>query len=246
MLLTVGGTTGRLELRPPWSLVAVHLSGPWDGPQAVRWLDRALAEAARLGALDLRMPTAVPGSSPVAPHEHVLATPLVLPDAGATRALGRRLAAGLRAGDLVVLSGPLGAGKTTLTQGLAHGLGVRGPVTSPTFVLARTHPGPVPLLHVDAYRLRPVGPETAGSAGMDRSAGPDLDQPDLDQPDLDDLDLEAALEDAVTVVEWGEGVVERLADDRLLIRLDRAEGAGDRRVATVIPVGRRWAVTPDR
>lgn len=246
-LLTVGSTTGRLELRPPWSLAAGDLAGPADGPDAVRWLERARAEAARLGALDLRLTTALPGSTPLTPREHVVPVPIALPDAGATRALGRRLAAGLRPGDLVVLSGPLGAGKTTLTQGLAEGLGVRGPVTSPTFVLARTHPGPVPLLHVDAYRLRPAGddarhvgadrPDRAlGQGGWDRSAWSPHDL------DLDDLGLDAALEDAVTVVEWGEGLVERLADDRLLVRLDRDSGADQRRTAVVVPVGPRWAV----
>jgi tRNA threonylcarbamoyladenosine biosynthesis protein TsaE len=115
------------------------------------------------------------------------------------RAFGRRLAGCLRAGDLVVLTGPLGAGKTTLTQGIGDGLEVRGPVTSPTFVIARVHPprggGPA-LVHVDAYRLS-------------------------DPAEVDDLDLDADLDRAVTVVEWGEGLVERLADDRLEITISR-------------------------
>ncbi|WP_460938617.1 tRNA (adenosine(37)-N6)-threonylcarbamoyltransferase complex ATPase subunit type 1 TsaE [Phycicoccus ginsengisoli] len=110
-----------------------------------------------------------------------------------TRTWGARLGRLLRAGDLVVLTGELGAGKTTLTQGLAEGLGVRGPITSPTFVIARVHPslvgGPA-LVHVDAYRL-------GGFA------------------ELDDLDLDASLEDSVTVVEWGHGLAEDLAEDRL-------------------------------
>lgn len=114
-------------------------------------------------------------------------------------AVGAALARVLRAGDLVVLSGDLGAGKTTLTRGLGAALGVRGEVTSPTFVLARVHPslaaGPS-LVHVDAYRL--------GSL-----------------VEVDDLDLDASLADSVTVVEWGEGRVEALAEDRLEIRLDR-------------------------
>lgn len=182
--------------------------------------------------LDLRAPGALDGAwralgaAEVVPGELAVPVPVHLPDLAATRALGARLAAGLRAGDLVVLSGPLGAGKTSLTQGLAAGLGVRGAVTSPTFVLARTHPGPVPLVHVDAYRMREAGARL----------------------ELDDLDLESALEDAVTVVEWGEGLAETLTDDWVLVRLDRRgadgdEGAGrpDTRTARVGFTGRRWS-----
>jgi tRNA threonylcarbamoyladenosine biosynthesis protein TsaE len=121
----------------------------------------------------------------------------------------------LSAGDLVVLTGGLGAGKTTLTQGLAEGVGVRGPITSPTFVIARVHPsvvgGPA-LVHVDAYRL-------GGFA------------------ELDDLDLDASLEESVTVVEWGHGLVEDLADDRLEVTLV----GEDTRRASVQTHGRRWA-----
>lgn len=136
-------------------------------------------------------------------------------------ALGARLAAMLRAGDVVLLSGELGAGKTTLTQGIGRALGVRGAVTSPTFVLARVHPseggGPA-LVHVDAYRL-----------------GNSLE--------LDDLDLDTSLEDAVTVVEWGEGKAEVLAPSRLEVRISRATGdqAGEQREVTVTGVGPRWA-----
>jgi tRNA threonylcarbamoyladenosine biosynthesis protein TsaE len=112
-------------------------------------------------------------------------------------ALGQRLAAMLRPGDLVVLNGALGAGKTTLVQGIGAGLGVRGPVTSPTFVIARVHPsltgGPA-LVHADAYRL----------------ASP---------AEVDDLDLDASLETSVTVVEWGGGLVEGLAADRLEVSI---------------------------
>lgn len=137
-------------------------------------------------------------------------------DPDETVALGRRLATVLGPGDLVVLAGELGAGKTTLTRGIGEGLGVRGPVTSPTFVIARRHPpvadGPA-LVHVDAYRLG------AGS-------------------DIDDLDLD--LEDAVTVVEWGAGRVEHLADSWLLIEL-REEGDGRR--ASFRAAGPRWGAT---
>lgn len=138
--------------------------------------------------------------------------------------LGRRLAALLRAGDLVMLSGELGAGKTTLTRGLGAGLGVRGAVTSPTFVIARVHPslgdGP-PLVHVDAYRL---------GGGLD---------------EMEDLDLDVSLPASVVVVEWGEGKVEELTDDRLQVRIHRAVGdtADEVRHVTVTGLGARWAGT---
>jgi tRNA threonylcarbamoyladenosine biosynthesis protein TsaE len=142
---------------------------------------------------------------------------LELPDPADTEALGERLAAELGPGDLVVLAGPLGAGKTVLVRGLARGLGVAGPVTSPTFVIAREHrplPGGrgVPLVHVDAYRL----------------GGP---------AELDDLDLDTDLAEAVVAVEWGEGVAERLADRYVLVRLDRRPD--DVRTATVSRSGGR-------
>ena len=160
---------------------------------------------------------------------------VTLPDADATRSYGRALAEVLRAGDLVVLTGDLGAGKTTLTQGIGAGLQVRGQVASPTFIIAREHPpvaradgtrGPT-LVHVDAYRL--------GS---------------LDE--VDALDLDASLDEAVTVVEWGEGWVESLAQDRLEVTLQRPRGgeladddlddaAAGERVVTVRAVGARWA-----
>jgi tRNA threonylcarbamoyladenosine biosynthesis protein TsaE len=141
-----------------------------------------------------------------------------LPTPADTEALGERLAARLGAGDLVVLSGPLGAGKTVLVRGLARGLGVAGAVTSPTFVIAREHrplPGGagVPLVHVDAYRLGLAGGRADVAA------------------ELDDLDLDTDLEAAVVVVEWGEGVAERLAARHVLVRLDRRDD--DVRVAVV-------------
>lgn len=144
--------------------------------------------------------------------------PLMLTGPEQTHRLGERLAAELRAGDLLVLSGPLGAGKTALTQGIGTGLGVTGAVTSPTFVIARLHRGPLPLVHVDAYRLRDAGGRV----------------------ELDDLDLDASLADSVTVVEWGEGLVEALAESRLEVHLDRP--TEDTRTAVVRPVGPRWSV----
>jgi tRNA threonylcarbamoyladenosine biosynthesis protein TsaE len=142
-------------------------------------------------------------------------SPVELRTVEETEALGERLAAGLGAGDLVVLSGPLGAGKTVLVRGIARGLGVSGRVTSPTFVIAREHrPAPggagVPLVHVDAYRLAFAGDVAA---------------------ELDDLDLDTDLDAAVVVVEWGEGVAERLSARHLLVRLDRRDD--DVRVATL-------------
>ncbi|KRC87379.1 tRNA threonylcarbamoyladenosine biosynthesis protein TsaE [Terrabacter sp. Root85] len=131
-----------------------------------------------------------------------------------TQDFGRRLGALLRGGDVLVLTGDLGAGKTTLTQGIAEGLGVRGPITSPTFVIARVHPslvgGPL-LVHVDAYRL--------GSA-----------------LELDDLDLDADLDASVTVVEWGAGLAEQLSDTRLELTVT----GDDVRTARLVGVGDRW------
>jgi len=155
-------------------------------------------------------------------------------------ALGRELAAELRAGDLVVLSGPLGAGKTTLTRGIGEGMDVRGPVTSPTFVLARTHPhlsGGVPLVHVDAYRL---------SSALE----------------LDDLDIDFAR--SVVVVEWGSGMLDGVAESWLEVAIERPTGANESsaepsadsdaadvdevdepRTVTITGYGPRWAQGAD-
>lgn len=126
-------------------------------------------------------------------------------DTDQTRALGEALATQLRGGDLLLLSGGLGAGKTTFTQGLGQGLGVRGRVSSPTFIIARVHPslgsGP-DLVHVDAYRIDSF-------------------------EEVDALDLDTSLDTSVTVVEWGEGKMEGLAEDRLDIRIDRPQGEVD-------------------
>ncbi|WP_095534220.1 tRNA (adenosine(37)-N6)-threonylcarbamoyltransferase complex ATPase subunit type 1 TsaE [Streptomyces hirsutus] len=149
---------------------------------------------------------------------------LVVASPDRMRDLGRALAKLLRAGDLVMLTGELGAGKTTLTRGLGEGLGVRGAVTSPTFVIARVHPslgdGP-PLVHVDAYRL---------SGGLD---------------EMEDLDLDVSLPESVIVVEWGEGRLEELTDDRLQIVIHRAVGdtTDEVRHVTLTGLGDRWAGT---
>lgn len=147
--------------------------------------------------------------------------PVPLATAAQTRELGRRLGALLHAGDLVLLTGELGAGKTTLAQGIAEGLRVRGPVTSPTFVIARVHPslcGGPQLVHVDAYRL----------SGLE---------------ELDDLDLDADLADSVTVVEWGQGVAEQLAPDRVEVLLSRSpsdDPQAQERTVEVLAAGPRW------
>ncbi|PKV87317.1 tRNA threonylcarbamoyladenosine biosynthesis protein TsaE [Streptomyces sp. TLI_146] len=159
-----------------------------------------------------------------APHSQATdaTTRLTLDSPAEMQELGRKIAKLLRPGDLVLLTGELGAGKTTLARGLGEGLGVRGAVTSPTFVIARVHPsltgGPA-LVHVDAYRL---------GGGLD---------------EMEDLDLDVSLPESVVVVEWGDGKVEDLSDDRLHVVIDRVVGEtdDDRRVVTVNGLGTRWA-----
>ncbi len=144
---------------------------------------------------------------------------LILSTVDDTEAFGRRLAAVLRAGDLVILDGPLGAGKTALARGVGAGLGVRGEVTSPTFVISRVHPpdpargGRLPLVHVDAYRLGGVS-------------------------EVDDLDLDESVADSVTLVEWGGGKVEQLAEAHLLVRIERRDD--DSRLVELVPAGSDW------
>jgi tRNA threonylcarbamoyladenosine biosynthesis protein TsaE len=147
-----------------------------------------------------------------APQSSAAAGPLavqrtaLVPTAERMQEVGRRIAGLLGPGDLVLLTGELGAGKTTLARGLGAGLDVRGDVTSPTFVIARVHPplgdGP-PLVHVDAYRL--------GGRGLE---------------EMDDLDLDVSLPESVVVVEWGEGRVEELSEDRLHVVIERETGGG--------------------
>ncbi|CAO5231621.1 tRNA (adenosine(37)-N6)-threonylcarbamoyltransferase complex ATPase subunit type 1 TsaE [Frankia sp. AgKG'84/4] len=144
---------------------------------------------------------------------------VVIPTAERMREFGAGLSALLRPGDLVVLSGPLGAGKTVLAQGIAAGLGVHETVTSPTFVIARVYPhGRIPLVHVDAYRLGGIA-------------------------EVDDLDLDADVDGSVTVVEWGAGLVGSLAPEHLEIAVARptADESGEVRTLRLVPSGPGWA-----
>ena len=137
-------------------------------------------------------------------------------DVAAMRSLGASLGGVARAGDLIVLTGPLGAGKTVLAQGIGLGLGVTERVTSPTFVIAHVHrDGRLPYVHVDAYRLSSVA-------------------------EVDDLDLDASLAESVTVVEWGAGLVESLADSWLEVSIARGV-EGEEREVTLTPRGGDWA-----
>ncbi len=142
---------------------------------------------------------------------------LTVPTPEAMRELGERLAGLLMPGDLVVLSGSLGAGKTTLAQGIGRGLGVEGAVVSPTFVIARVHRGRLPLVHVDAYRLSSI-------------------------EEVDDLDLDASTEESVTLVEWGEGLVEGLSGARLEVQIRRPDDDADEtRTVQINGTGDRWS-----
>ncbi|QOR45098.1 tRNA (adenosine(37)-N6)-threonylcarbamoyltransferase complex ATPase subunit type 1 TsaE [Trueperella pecoris] len=156
---------------------------------------------------------------------------LVVPTVEAIHRVGRALGELAQPGDLIMLNGPLGAGKTTMTQGIAAGLGVADHVSSPTFVIAQIHPGRIDLVHVDAYRLTSM-------------------------EELDALDLDASLEESVTVVEWGSGKVESLTGSRLEIDIERPTGGnsdiapedlgGDEpRTLTLRPTGERGAVLAD-
>lgn len=153
----------------------------------------------------------------------------ILPTAEDMRAFGGELGAALAAGDLVILDGPLGAGKTTLTQGIAAGMNVRGRVTSPTFTIARHHRGlggGPDLVHVDAYRLfGEEGPGGEGDGAGGAAAG-GLDALDA----LDSLDLDTDLEACVVVAEWGAGLVEQLSDSHLLVSIDRSAADDSRKV----------------
>jgi tRNA threonylcarbamoyladenosine biosynthesis protein TsaE len=141
---------------------------------------------------------------------------VALPTREATDDFGRRLGAVLEAGDVVLLAGDLGAGKTAMTKGIAAGMRIADLITSPTFVIARSHRATPPypgLIHVDAYRLD-------------------------GRVELDDLDLDTDLARSAVVVEWGVGVAEQLADDHLLIELERHPD--DTRTAVLHPRGQRW------
>jgi tRNA threonylcarbamoyladenosine biosynthesis protein TsaE len=135
------------------------------------------------------------------------------------RALGMRIGELCKPGDLILLNGPLGAGKTVLVQGIGEALGISD-VTSPTFVISRTHTAPLSLIHVDAYRLLEGGNAAAY---------------------LDDLDLDSARDDSVTVIEWGGAESARLSDDRLEIVIDRTD---EIREVTITAVGPRWQGIP--
>ncbi|MEK6649313.1 MAG: tRNA (adenosine(37)-N6)-threonylcarbamoyltransferase complex ATPase subunit type 1 TsaE [Actinomycetota bacterium] len=128
---------------------------------------------------------------------------------------GKHIGSQLKAGDLILVNGPLGAGKTLLTQGIGAALGISG-ITSPTFVISRVHKGKIPLIHVDAYRLM---------------------QSDDPSFSLDDLDLDSERESAITVIEWGGTLAARLSDERLEITIDRTM---DKRVVSAVTHGTRW------
>ena len=184
----------------------VRLVARAEFPETVEWWRRhGFTEYGREGT-EIRLRNSVP-------------IRVEVPTAEDMRALGVRLAALLRAGDVLIASGELGAGKTALAQGIGEGLCVRGPVISPTFVLSRVHPslagGPA-FVHVDAYRL--------GSAA-----------------ELEDIDVDISLDDSVTYIEWGEGIAEGLADERLEVDIQRSLSPDDEtRWVFFTPEGPRW------
>ena len=195
-----------IELLTARAAATVELIAREEFPQVVAWWRRhGFVEVGRRGT-SLTLARQLP-------------VRLEAPTAEATQAIGRRLAAVVRAGDVIIASGDLGAGKTTLAQGLGAGLGVAGAIISPTFVLSRVHPSTVggpALVHVDAYRL--------GSFA-----------------ELEDLDLEVSLDDSVTLVEWGAGIAEALAEDYLEVDIRRSVDPDDEtRWIFLTPIGGRW------
>lgn len=195
-----------IEVLTARGVAAVELVAREEFPQVVAWWRRhGFVEVDRIGtSLTLARQLPVRRAAPTAED---------------TQAIGRRLAGVVRAGDVIIASGDLGAGKTTLTQGLGEGLGVSGAIISPTFVLSRVHPsttGGPRLVHVDAYRL--------GSFA-----------------ELEDLDLEVSLDDSVTLVEWGAGIAEGLGDGYLEVDIRRTLDPEDEtRWIFFTPIGERW------
>jgi len=195
-----------IEVLTARGVAAVELVAREEFPQVVAWWRRhGFVEVDRIGT-SLTLARQLPVRRAAATAED-------------TQAIGRRLAGVVRAGDVIIASGDLGAGKTTLTQGLGEGLGVSGAIISPTFVLSRVHPsttGGPRLVHVDAYRL--------GSFA-----------------ELEDLDLEVSLDDSVTLVEWGAGIAEGLGDGYLEVDIRRTLDPEDEtRWIFFTPIGERW------